>query len=69
MVGGGAESHLLLDKLGNPYTLVDPGVSIKPYPCGSLAHPSMDTLLELVLEHDVKPEDIEGFAWGPALTC
>ena len=64
VVGGGADPHLLLDKLGNPYTLVDPGVSIKPYPCGSLAHPSMDTLLELVLEHNVKPEDVEEMRLG-----
>ncbi|MCE2464450.1 MAG: MmgE/PrpD family protein [Dehalococcoidia bacterium] len=64
VVGGGADPHLLLDKLGSPYTLVDPGVSIKPYPCGSLAHPSMDTLLELVLEHDVKPEDVEEMRLG-----
>ena len=32
VAGGGADSELLRGKLGNPYVLVDPGVSIKPYP-------------------------------------
>jgi 2-methylcitrate dehydratase PrpD len=41
-----------------PYSIVSPGVSIKPYPCGSLGHPSMDAMLKLVLDHDVKPADV-----------
>ena len=64
VVGGGADPHLLQDKLGNPYALVEPGVSIKPYPCGSLVHPSMDAMLELVLEHDLKPEGVEEIRMG-----
>ena len=63
-MGGGADPELLLGKLGNPYSLVEPGVSIKPYPCGSLAHPSMDALLELITEHDVKPEAVEEIRLG-----
>ena len=34
--GGGAELDRLIPVLGKPYTIVNPGVSIKPYPCGSL---------------------------------
>ncbi len=45
-------------KLGNPYTIVDPGVSIKPYPSVVLSHPSMNALLDLVKEHDLKPEEV-----------
>jgi 2-methylcitrate dehydratase PrpD len=37
---------------------VSPGVSIKPYPCGVLGHPTMDAMLRLVVTHDVKPETI-----------
>ena len=59
VAGGGSDPELLRGRLGSPYTLVNPGVSIKPYPCGSLAHPSMDTLLELIAEHDVRPDDVE----------
>ena len=37
---------------------------MKPYPCGSLSHPSMDTMLDLVLENDIKPEDVEEVRMG-----
>src|SRR6266545_2066046 len=46
------------DALGNPWTIVSPGISIKPYPCGCLGHPTMDAMLTLVTEHDVKPDQI-----------
>lgn len=58
VAGGGADAEYLSGKLGNPWAVVTPGVSIKPYPCGSLGHPSMDAMLDLVLEHDVRPEQI-----------
>ena len=47
-----------LGALGNPPSIVTPGVSLKPYPCGSLGHPSMDAMLKLVLTHDVKPDQV-----------
>ena len=62
--GGGVDPDRLLGKLGSPYTVVDPGVSVKPYPCGSLSHPSMDTLMDLVLEHDILPEQVEEVRLG-----
>jgi len=37
---------------------VSPGVSIKPYPCGSLSHPSLDAMLKVVVDHDLKPEQV-----------
>ena len=64
VAGGGADAELLQGKLGNPYSLVEPGVSIKPYPCGSLAHPSMDAMMELIQEHDVKAGDVEEIRLG-----
>ena len=64
VAGGGADPDMLRGKLGNPYTFVEPGVSIKPYPCGSLAHPSMDAMMELILEHDIKPEAVEEVRLG-----
>jgi 2-methylcitrate dehydratase PrpD len=35
-------------------------VSIKPYPCGVLGHPTMDAMRRLVLTHDVQPDQIVG---------
>jgi 2-methylcitrate dehydratase PrpD len=56
--GGGSDSERLIGKLGNPYTIINPGVSVKPYPCGSLSHPSMDTLLDIILEQDIVPDEV-----------
>ena len=53
-------------KLGNPWALLDPGVSVKPYPCGSLLHPAMDAMRELVIAHDVSPESIAEVRLGTA---
>jgi 2-methylcitrate dehydratase PrpD len=40
-------------------TIESPGISIKPYPSGILTHQSMDAMLKLVLDHDLKPEQVE----------
>ena len=45
--GGGFDENRIVGKLGNPHTIVTPGVSIKPYPCGVLGHPTMDAMRRL----------------------
>jgi 2-methylcitrate dehydratase PrpD len=59
VLGGGFDPEKIVGCFGNPHTIVDPGVSIKPYPCGVLTHPSMDAMLALVIKHDIQPDDIE----------
>lgn len=66
VAGGGVDEEYVLDKLGNPWSLLEPGVSVKPYPCGSLLHPAMDALRELVIAHDVAPENIREVRLGTA---
>jgi 2-methylcitrate dehydratase PrpD len=56
--GDGFDSQRIAGKLGNPYTIVSPGVSIKPYPCGVLGHPMMDAMRKLVIANDLQPEQI-----------
>jgi 2-methylcitrate dehydratase PrpD len=56
--GGGYDPERIIGRLGKPYNIVDPGVSIKPYPCGSLGHPTMDAMLRIVQSHDLRPEQI-----------
>jgi 2-methylcitrate dehydratase PrpD len=58
VLGGGLDPEKIVGRFGRPHTIVDPGVSIKPYPCGVLTHPSMDAILALVKEHDLKPDDV-----------
>jgi 2-methylcitrate dehydratase PrpD len=59
-LGAGFDANQLVGALGNPPSIVSPGVSLKPYPCGSLGHPSMDAMMKLVLTHDVKPNQVKG---------
>jgi 2-methylcitrate dehydratase PrpD len=56
--GEGFDPDRIIGKLGRPHTIVSPGVSIKPYPCGVLGHPTMDAMRRLVTVNDVKPEQI-----------
>ncbi len=56
---GGYDAAKIEGKLGHPYFFIEPGISIKPYPSGSLSHPAQDTLLDLVREHDIRPEQVE----------
>jgi 2-methylcitrate dehydratase PrpD len=56
--GGGYDEAAIQGKLGKPWTFADPGVSIKPHPSGSLTHPGMTKLLELIRTHDIKPEQV-----------
>ena len=57
--GEGYDPQRILGVLGNPHTIVWPGVSIKPYPCGVLGHPTMDAMRRLVVKHDVNAEEIK----------
>jgi len=57
--GGGYDAAAILSKLGRPWTFVNPGVSIKPFPSGSLTHPGMTELERLIREHDIKPDEVK----------
>ena len=63
MAGGGDESKIV-GRLGRPYFMQEPGISIKPYPSGSLSHPAQDAILELVKSHDLHAEGIESVEVG-----
>lgn len=57
--GGGVSAEKIAQGFGKTWAIVEPGVSIKPYPCGVLTHPTIDLMLKLVTEHEIKPDDIE----------
>lgn len=59
VMGNGFSPDKVKDGFANPLTILSPGVSIKPYPSGILTHQSMDAMLKLVTDHDVKPEDVD----------
>ena len=43
---------------GHPYFFSRPGVAIKPYACAVVLHPSLDVILDLVVRHDIKPQQV-----------
>ncbi|HWF47354.1 MAG TPA: MmgE/PrpD family protein [Bryobacteraceae bacterium] len=64
---GGAQEYepdFLTKQLGNPWVFSSPGVSIKPFPCGSLTHPGMDEMLRMIQQYDIKPKDVESVEVG-----
>jgi 2-methylcitrate dehydratase PrpD len=57
--GGGVSAEKIAQGFGKTWSIVEPGVSIKPYPCGVLTHPTIDLMSKLVSENNVKPDDVE----------
>jgi 2-methylcitrate dehydratase PrpD len=57
--GGGVSAEKISQGFGKTWSIIDPGVSIKPYPCGVLTHPTIDLMLKRVTENNVKPDDID----------
>ena len=49
----------IMNKLGNPWSFANPGVSLKPYPSGSLTHPAMTALLRLIQKYNIAPSEVD----------
>ena len=62
--GGGYDVAAISGKLGDPWTFHSPGVSIKPHPSGSLTHPGMGAMIELIRRHDIKPSQVKRVTVG-----
>lgn len=56
--GGGYDASAIDGKLGSPWTFAEPGVSIKPHPSGSLTHPGMTKMKQLIAEHGITAKDV-----------
>jgi len=63
-MAGGYDESKIAGRLGHPYFIQEPGISIKPYPSGSLSHPAQDLILDLVKRHDLHADDIESVEVG-----
>lgn len=63
-MAGGFDESKMGGRLGRPYFMQEPGISIKPYPSGSLSHPAQDLILELAKQHDLHANDIETIEVG-----
>ena len=63
-MAGGYDESKIVGRLGRPYFMEEPGISIKPYPSGSLSHPAQDLILDLVREHDLHASAIDSIEVG-----
>lgn len=63
-MAGGYDESKIAGRLGRPYFMLEPGISIKPYPSGSLSHPAQDLILDLVKQNDLHAADIESIEVG-----
>jgi len=48
----------IVDKLGAPYDLVDPGLVVKLYPCCGLIHSAIDGVLDLMHAHKLQAHQV-----------
>ena len=56
--GGGHFPEKPAQGFGRTYSIVDPGVSIKPYPSGILSHQAMDAMLALVTREELTADAV-----------
>ena len=57
--GGGYDANAIAGKLGAPWTFMSPGISIKPFPSGSLTHPGMTEMTRLIRANKIRAQDVE----------
>lgn len=51
-------------RLGAPHHLLSPGIGIKMYPAGYYMHQAFEAALQIVLEHDVHPDEVRSVEIG-----
>ncbi len=44
--------------LGNPYDVMDPGVTMKFYPCATASHTTVEALLQLMQQYQIQASDV-----------
>jgi 2-methylcitrate dehydratase PrpD len=58
IAGPGGDPELVMERFGRPFSIVTPGVSVKPYPSGVLTHPAMDALRTLLADEHLGDADV-----------
>jgi len=57
--GGSYDPAAIMERLGKPWTFISPGISLKPYPSGSLTHPAMTELARLIEVNKIEAAQVE----------
>jgi 2-methylcitrate dehydratase PrpD len=56
--GDDFDSAPIAEKLGNPWSFVEPGMWLKPFPSGMRTHPAMSQLPGILAKHQITPAAI-----------
>lgn len=56
---GGYDLKKMTEGLGRKYQIIDPGLSMKKYPCCNRAQRTLDGLLDILAEHNIGYDEIE----------
>src|SRR6202162_251894 len=56
--GGSYDPDAIMNRLGKPWTFASPGISLKPYPSGSLTHPAMTEMMRLIDANNILPDQV-----------
>lgn len=54
----------IIDTLGNPFEIENPGITIKPYPTCGATHPAIDAVISLAKYYDLRADDVEKIDCG-----
>ena len=46
-------------RLANPFDIIDPGVTLKLYPCASASHTSIEAVVQLMQQYRIEPSRVE----------
>ena len=57
--GGSYDPAAIMDRLGKPWTFASPGISLKPFPSGSLTHPAMTELARLIEANNIQAAQVQ----------
>ena len=58
-LGDRFDADRVIASLGNPYQVISPGIGVKKYPTCYLNHRALDAILPMVIDHDIRPEQVE----------
>jgi len=55
---GTYDTERVLAHWGAPFDVVEPGITIKQFPCCASTHPALDVMLDLVRSHDLREDNV-----------
>ena len=58
------DPQIILDRWGEKWEILDPGMDIKPYPSCRATHASIDCVIHLIEKYNINPENISSIRAG-----